>query len=53
MASAYQVQSSQKFVIPQTIAAGASMQLELGSATDDAAQSPRFRVAVLAAKVIK
>ena len=53
MASAYQVQSSQKFVIPQTIAAGASIQLELGSAAEDAAQSPRFRVAVLAAKVIK
>ena len=53
MASVFRVQSSQKFVIPQTIAAGASLQLELGSVAEDAAQSPRFLVAVLAAKVIK
>ena len=53
MASAYQVQSSQTFLIPQTIAAGTSLQLELGSAAEDTAQSPHFRVVVLAAKAIK
>jgi hypothetical protein len=53
MTSAYQVQSSQTFLIPQTIAAGTSLQLELGSAAVDTAQSPRFRVVVLAAKAIK
>ncbi|MDB2533218.1 M48 family metalloprotease [Porticoccaceae bacterium] len=53
MASAYQIQSSQTLLIPQTIAAGTSLQLELGSAAEDTQQSPRFRVVVLSAKAIK